>query len=128
MLCLIILQLLVTMPLKGISLPSTYDGRVGEVEDLQKAYGKNENFVYRRIGDETVLVPIKDNVGDMGSIYNLNEVGAFVWEKIDGRRRLTDIKEMMIAEYDVGSAQAEKDLLELIGQLEEIGSIFKESR
>jgi hypothetical protein len=102
--------------------------RVCEMEELQKTYGKNENFVYRRIGDETVLVPIKDNVGDMGSIYNLNEVGAFIWERIDGRRRLTDIKEMMIAEYDVGSAQAEKDLLELIGQLEEIGSVFGENR
>jgi hypothetical protein len=98
------------------------------MEDLQKRYGKNENFVYRRIGDETVLVPIKDNVGDMGSIYNLNEVGAFIWERIDGRRRLTDIKEMMIAEYDVGSAEVEKDLLELIEQLEEIGSIFKENK
>ena len=49
------------------------------MEDLEKTYGKNENFVYRRISDETILVPIKDNVGDMGSIYNLNEVGAFVW-------------------------------------------------
>jgi hypothetical protein len=98
------------------------------MEDLQKTYGKNENFVYRRIANETVLVPIKDNVGDMGLIYNLSEAGAFIWEKIDGRRRLTDIKGMMIAEYDVGSAEAEKDLLEFIGQLEEIGSIFRKNR
>jgi len=98
------------------------------MEDLQKTYGKNENFVYRRIGDETILVPIKDNVGDMGLIYNLSEAGAFIWEKIDGRRRLTAIKEMMIAEYDVGSAEAENDLLEFIGQLEEIGSIFRKNR
>jgi hypothetical protein len=64
----------------------------------------------------------------MGLIYNLSEAGAFIWEKIDGRRRLTDIKGMMIAEYDVGSAEAEKDLLEFIGQLEEIGSIFRKNR
>ena len=92
---------------------------------MQKKYRRNENFVYRRIGDETVLVPIKDNVGDMDSIYSLNEVGAFIWEKIDGTRRLIDIKEMMVVEYDVGNDEAEKDLLELIGQLEEMGSILK---
>ena len=97
----------------------------GGMEGLQKKYRRNENFVYRRIGDETVLVPIKDNVGDMDSIYSLNEVGAFIWEKIDGTRRLIDIKEMMVVEYDVGNDEAEKDLLELIGQLEEMGSILK---
>jgi hypothetical protein len=98
------------------------------MEDLQKKYRKNENFVYRKIGDETVLVPIRDNVADMDSIYNLNEVGAFIWEKIDGRRRLIDIKEMIVSEYNVRSNEAEKDLLELVGQLEEIGSIFTDNR
>ena len=53
------------------------------MEDLKKKYNRNEDFVFRRIGDETILVPIKNNVGDMGAIYNLNELGAFIWEHPD---------------------------------------------
>jgi hypothetical protein len=47
------------------------------MEELGKQFKKNESFVFRRIQDEAILVPIKNNVGDMGFIYNLNEVGAF---------------------------------------------------
>jgi hypothetical protein len=44
----------------------------------EQTYKRNENFVFRQIENETILVPIKDNVGDMNCIYNLNEVGAFI--------------------------------------------------
>ena len=63
-----------------------YSSDQGELDELQKKYRKNENFVYRMIQHETILVPIKDNVGDMDSLYNLNEVGAFVWERLDGEK------------------------------------------
>ena len=64
----------------------------GDMKELTEKYRKNEDFVYRKIQDETILVPIKDNVGDMGSIYDLNEVAAFIWEHLDGEKRLLDIR------------------------------------
>ena len=95
------------------------------MQDLQKHYKRNENFVFRNIDNETILVPIKDNVGDMGFIYNLNEVGAFVWEHLDGRSRLLDIKDMISEEFEVSSKKAEEDLCELIRQLKEIEAIIQ---
>jgi len=80
-------------------------------------------MVFRRIHDEMLLVPIKDNVGDLGSIYSLNEVGAFVWEHLDGTRRLLDIKEMMAQEFDVPPQRAETDLCEFVDELQELGAI-----
>ena len=91
--------------------------------DLNQSFQRNENFVFRRIEDETILVPIKDNVGDMGSIYNLNEVGAFVWEQIDGVQDLQDIKKRLLAEYEVSAREAEGDLLEYVAQLKEIDAL-----
>ena len=79
---------------------------------IDRVYKKNESFVFRKIEAETILVPIKDNVGDMGSIYNLNDVGAFVWEQIDGVKSLQDIKDSLLAEYEVSSREAEDDLFE----------------
>jgi hypothetical protein len=93
------------------------------MEDLQKAYRKNENFVYRRIGDETVLVPIRESTGDMDAIYNLNEVGAFIWDHLNGSNSLEDVKRGILDEFDVPPEQAEADLLGFIKDLASINAL-----
>ena len=98
-------------------------GRVGEMEDLQKQYKRNEDFVYRKIQDETVLVPIRDSTGDMDAIYNLNEVGAFIWDNLDGGNSLEDVKRGILDEFDVASEQAEADLLGFIKELASINAL-----
>jgi len=90
-------------------------------------FRKNENFVFRQIDDETILVPIKDNLGDMGSIYNLNKVGAFVWKQFDGKKTLLDIKNMVSETFEVSAETAESDLAEFVDQLEEIEAINKKN-
>jgi hypothetical protein len=95
------------------------------MEDLKRHYKRNENFVFRKIKNETILVPIKDNVRDMGFIYNLNEVAAFVWEHLGGKSRLLDIKDMILEEFEVSSQKAEEDLCEFVRQLKEIDAIFR---
>ena len=95
------------------------------MEGLDRIFKKNENFVFRKIEDETILVPIKDNVGDMGSLYNLNEVAAFVWEQINGKKTLQDIKNKLLEKYDVPAEEAGNDLSEYIAQLKEIDAITR---
>ena len=94
------------------------------MQATEQVYQKNQNFVFRQIDDETLLIPIKDNVGDLGVIYNLNAVAAFVWEKLDGKNTLQDIKHLMTDEFDVSDADAELDLIKFVTQLEEIDAIF----
>jgi hypothetical protein len=91
---------------------------------LKERYKRNDNFVFRRIEDETILVPIKDNVGDLGCIYNLNETGAFVWECLDGEKRLQDIKDMILDAFAVSPHEAEADLCTFVGQLRQINAIL----
>ncbi len=91
--------------------------------ELNQLYQRNENFVFRRIEDETILVPIKDNVGDMGSIYNLNEVGALVWELMDGQKTVRDIRDAVVAQFEVSTQEAQADICEFINQLETIDAV-----
>jgi len=93
--------------------------------DLEKKYKRNENFVFRKIDKEMILVPIKDNVGDMGYIYNFNELAAFVWDNLDGKDRLQDIKNLIVEEFEVSAQQAEEDLCEFVDDLKEIGAIVE---
>ena len=91
--------------------------------ELEQCYRRNENFVFRRIEDETILVPIKDKVGDIGNIYSLNEIGAFIWEQLDGERNLKDLKDKILDEYEVSPREAEADLNEFMNDLIEIEAV-----
>jgi len=92
--------------------------------EIEQVFQKNEDFVFRQIDDETILVPIKNNLGDMGSIYNLNEVGAFIWRHLNGEASLADIKHMILDAFEVSERQADTDLCEFVNQLKEIDAIF----
>ena len=94
------------------------------MNDLNQRYQRNKNFIFRRIEDETILVPIKDNVGDMGSIYNLNEVGALVWELLDGQKTLRDIRDTVVAQFEVSPQEAQADICEFINQMETIDAVI----
>ena len=90
---------------------------------LDKVYKKSDSIVFRKIADEFILVPIRQNVGDLESISTLNEVAARIWELIDGNMKVSEIKDKIIEEFEVTPQQAEKDLIEYLQQLEGIEAI-----
>jgi hypothetical protein len=79
--------------------------------------------VFRRIEGETILVPIRANVGDLDCIYSLNSVGALVWEHLDGSQDLDAIKTRIMAEYDVGDNDVQADLLSFINEMKTIAAV-----
>ena len=80
-------------------------------------------MVSREIAGEAILVPIRQNVGDLESIYTLNETAARAWELMDGQNTLGDIRDVIVAEFEVEEEQAEEDLIELMSDLESIDAI-----
>ena len=82
-------------------------------------------MVSREIAGEFILVPIRQNVGDLESIYTLNETAARAWSLIDGKHTLAEIQETIVDEYSVREDQAQQDLIELIQELESINAVVK---
>jgi len=91
--------------------------------ELGQIYRRNDNFVFRRIEGETILVPIRGNVGDLDCIYSLNSVGALVWEHLDGSQDLDAIKTRIMAEYDVCDNDVQADLLSFINEMKTIAAV-----
>ena len=86
---------------------------------------RNEAIVARRIGDEFILVPIRQRAGEVDSIYTLNEVGARVWELLDGQTSLGAIRDAIVEEFEVSPEEAEVDLLAFVGQLQSVGAVVE---
>ena len=93
------------------------------MKGLTTCYIKQTNFVTREIAGETIVVPVRNNVGDLDSIYTLNELGTRIWQLIDGKKTLTQIVDGICSAYDVTSEEAEKDALEFLKSLETGGLI-----
>ncbi len=86
-------------------------------------YVKSPDVVSREIDDEVILVPIRKGVGDLESIYTFNEVGARIWNLLDGNHRVKDIVNQIDDEFDANTGQIQKDVHDFISQLSEIGAI-----
>ena len=86
-------------------------------------YRKNPDVVSRNIAGETVLVPISEKTQTAGRLFTLNEVGAFIWESLDGEESVEGILNRILDRYDVGEKSASADLVELIESMERCGMI-----
>jgi hypothetical protein len=85
----------------------------------QKCFTKKSDLVTRAITGETIIVPVHGHVGDLDSIYTLNEVGSSVWGLLDGETSVSQIIDTISGEYEVTRAETEADIIELIGSMEE---------
>jgi hypothetical protein len=72
-------------------------------------------------------VPVRNNVGDLDSIYTLNELGTLIWQLIDGKNNVTQIVDGICSAYDVTPEEAEKDALEFLKSLETGGLIHQQA-
>jgi hypothetical protein len=93
------------------------------METLEKCFSKEDNCVTREIAGETIIVPIKGRVGDLDSIYTLNEVGTLIWQLIDGQRNIGQIVQSVRQTYNVESEEVTRDTFDFLGSLEEAGLI-----
>jgi hypothetical protein len=84
---------------------------------------KETDLVTREIAGETIVVPVRNNVGDLDSIYTLNELGTLIWQHIDGKNTVTQIVDAICSAYDVTAEEAKKDALEFLKSLETGGLI-----
>ena len=78
---------------------------------------RSSRVVGRRIGEEFVLVPLAGRGADIDSILNLNRVGAFIWEQLDGRRTGTEIVDALVERFEVERSRAEEDVLDFLSRL-----------
>ena len=89
----------------------------GKEACLDKKFIRNNDFIFRTIIDESVLVPVKQNVADFNCIYSLNPMGSMLWEMLDSPKTFLELLTAVLSEYDVDSAQASTDLTAFLNDM-----------
>jgi hypothetical protein len=89
---------------------------------IEQASG-DSGFVARQIAGETLIVPVSSRVGDLDAIYTLNEVGSRVWTLIKAPTSTEEIVTALCEEYDAPREQVERDVAELLEELQAKGLV-----
>jgi hypothetical protein len=89
----------------------------------RRVFAHRGEFALRQVGSESILVPIRNHVGDLDSVYVFNEIGARIWPMLDSRHDIESIVSVICDEYEVEPAVARSDVNELLGSLEAAGLI-----
>ncbi len=76
-----------------------------------------EDYLLRNVAGSHIVVPVGEGCLDFSGVITLNEVGAFLWEKLQNDVTEEGLVEALLNEYDVDRATAEADVKEYIEKL-----------
>lgn len=79
-------------------------------QENEVRYQRNPDFIFRRIVDEAVLVPIHHDVADMDCIYTLNEVGALIWQRLAEPATEAELRQAILDEFEAEPETVAADL------------------
>ena len=86
-------------------------------------YVRSDTVVSRVIAGETLIVPICKGVGDLASIYSLNQVATTIWDAISHPRSKNEIVQVIAREFEAESAQIERDVEAFLVEMESAGLV-----
>lgn len=69
-------------------------------------------LAYRMLGGETIVMSAGDS-----TLFSLDEIGSFIWQRADGRTPLSLIVAGICDEYDVAPETASRDAEEFVAGL-----------
>jgi hypothetical protein len=71
------------------------------------------------VGDESVILGLRNSI-----YYGVNSVGASVWKLLLERERsVAELRDAVLAEYDVEKERCERDLLSLLEKMQAEGLV-----
>jgi Coenzyme PQQ synthesis protein D (PqqD) len=96
---------------------------------LDRVFARADRMVGRQVADEFILVPLVGKGADVDSILNLNRVGTFIWETIDGARDGAAVVEAIVSRFEVDRDRAAEDYRGFVAKLLSVHALVEvESR
>ena len=84
---------------------------------------QSQSVVSRVIAGETLIVPVRGGVGDLASIYSLNELGSFLWQQLNPPKTFNELVNSVVDEYNVSKETAQGDIRVFLDKIKDVGLI-----
>ena len=80
-----------------------------------------KELIKRDVAGDTVLVPVGKTVYDSNGLFILNEVAAFLWDRLESAVSEEELLMAVLAEYEVSEDAARQDLQDFLAELRKMG-------
>jgi hypothetical protein len=82
-------------------------------------------IVRREIAGETILVPVRGRTADMRRIFSLNPTAAFLWQRLDGKRTVSQLLAELLDAFAAPPEAARADIEAFLARALEEGLLEK---
>lgn len=72
------------------------------------------NYVHRKVAGSDMLISIGENIANFNGYIEMNESAAYIWECMKVPRTVSELGEILAKEFEISTAQATEDVLELL--------------
>jgi hypothetical protein len=86
-------------------------------------YIRSRAVVSRLVAGETLVLPVRGDIGDLASFYTLNGTATTIWEALEKPRSLTEICDVIDRKYEIGKERAEEDLVLFVREMCSLGLV-----
>jgi len=66
--------------------------------------------VTRCVAGETLVLPVRGDIGDLACFYSLNGAGTAIWKALEKPKSFRDLCDVLDGRYDIGREKAEEDV------------------
>lgn len=84
---------------------------------------RNETFLIRAVGNESVLIPLGAQVGTMNGMVILNDTAQCLWELLRDDRSLDELAAAVAERFEVEPERARADVQRFLDEAAKIGMI-----
>jgi hypothetical protein len=72
----------------------------------------SEDLITREVEKEIIIIPLTGTFSNnRDDLFTLNETGKAIWEKVDGKRSLADVLQLISEEFEGETSELEEDVL-----------------
>lgn len=84
-------------------------------------YKVKDNFIVRKIGPQTMAVPVGERTNEIHGLVALNETGEYLWSILQNGADKETLVSALTTEYEVDTELAQKDVDLFLNMLEKQG-------
>lgn len=84
---------------------------------------RSQAVVARVVAGETLIIPVRDRVGDLASIYSLNSTGSLIWKLLGSPRTVTQLAMAFAQEYEVEPEMVRQDVADFLNEMMAVGMV-----
>lgn len=79
-----------------------------------------KELIRREIAGDVILVPVGGTVLENNGLFALNELGAFLWDRLESAEDEESLVQAVLSEYEVDEDTARTDTAQFLQKLREM--------